>query len=158
MKYSFLRLAIIFVCVFILHGQANAESNCDKNYKYFSALADGARLDPQGAVTVMGKNRDHYLARLEQIVSGRVSESICGQFVAAIRLNWKLNISEIFPKLNSTPKPVSGKQDACAQAFIIIANFALKQSSPNKFAVYVWAANTALVLPSDCQWIVDAYS
>ena len=158
MKCSIIRLAMIFCAFIFLPAQASAENNCDKNYKYFSALVDGARIDPQGAINIMGKNRDHYMARLEQLASGRVSESICSQFVAGVRQNWKINISEIFPKLKSTSKPRTGRQEACAQAFIIIANFALKQSSPNKFAVYVWAANTALVHPSECQWIVDAYS
>ena len=158
MKHSFLGLAAVFFGVLFLPTQASAQSNCDRVYGYFSALADAARMDPQGAINVMGKNRDHYLARMEQLVAGKVSDSQCSQFSAGIRQNWKQNISEIFPKLRKTRKPAAGTQEACAQAFVIIANFAMRQSSTNKVGVYVLAANTALVHPSECQWIVDAYS
>jgi hypothetical protein len=158
MKNSVASLFIASIIVFVNSPQVRADGACDRNVRYFMALSEAARIDPQGAIKAMGKNRDHYIARASQVRSGEVRESVCRQFVAAIQQNWDLNIQAIFPKLKRTQKPRSASENACARAFIIISNFAQKRKSPIRFGVYVWAANTALVRSVECQWIVDGYS
>jgi len=135
-----------------------AGMDCDKVSRYFAVLSDAARMDPQGAEQIMGRTRDHFLVRAQQAGNGGLEDSQCRQFAAGVQQNWKMNIRGIFPKLKKTPRPSGASQEACGRAFMIIANFTLKQQSPNIFGVYVWAANTALVRPVDCQWIVNAYS
>ena len=106
----------------------------------------------------MGRTQAYYLARADQARTGGIEERQCAQFVAGVQQNWDMNIQDIFPKLKRIRKPSGSSRGSCGRAFIIIVNFTLKLKSPDIFSVYVWAANTSLVSPLDCQWIVDAYS
>ncbi len=158
MRKAVIGLFLISVFAVLNPRHAWAGVACDRVGRYFMVLSDAARIDPQGAEQVMGRTRDHYLAMAYQAFNGGMEDSRCRQFIAGVQQNWDMNIREIFPKLKRSPRPSGASQVACGRAFAIVVNFTLKEKSPNIFGVYVWAANTALVSPVDCQWIVNAYS
>jgi hypothetical protein len=158
MRKLAISLFVASVFVLLIPHHAWAGGACDKVGGYFAVLADAARVDPQGANKLMGRTQAYYLARADQARTGGIEERQCAQFVAGVQQNWDMNIQDIFPKLKRVRKPSGSTHGSCGRAFIIIVNFTLKLKSPDIFSVYVWAANTSLVSPLDCQWIVDAYS